>query len=754
MTSADKTQFTAKGVPLDAAGARAEVQAVTLRMFDYLFPIVLVLGAPTLAVAIWRTLKFSGHGAIGLYVGFLVAVVVALALRRRVPLWLVSAVLCAVGVSDAIVTLLIYGFASAGVLLLFVSTLAAGIFFGLRAGLFTLVIGLGALAVAAWSMCTGALPLRIDMAAYLQSPAGWTVQIAHYTLLSLFIGVMIHAIQSGLSASLEVLKQRTAELTLVNQTLQAEAAARQRAEGELNESEEQYRLVSQNMTDVVARQDMELRIKYVSPSVERMFGYTRQEVLALDFARLMTPESLARALRTFQEYVERAKEQDAAVPLTDYEYLRKDGSTFWGELGATFLRDDQGRLNGSVVVVRDVTERRRAAAEKERLQEQLRQSEKLRVLGQLAGGIAHDFNNQLAGIMGYAEMLERESSGQGFVGDASRVLMQCAQRAADLTAKLLAFARKGTYQAIAVDMHDIVREVSAILERSIDKTVTLHMDLGAHPAIVIGDPTQLQTALLNLAINARDAMPGGGAIRFTTTLVNAKKAGLAGAETGIVAEEYLELSVADTGVGMDACTLERIFEPFFTTKSSGSGTGLGLAAVHGTVVAHNGGVTVESQPGVGTTFRLYLPLSRDHVIDRRPQQVPVSGSGRLLVVEDEPAIRRLLHSYLTQRGYDVVVAADGSEGVELFRSADGAFDLVLLDLVLPLMDGPSVFSVIRNQKPSIRVLLMSGHGEDFVVSDLMRRGAVGILRKPFALAELSASIASAMQDDNESRLKG
>jgi PAS domain S-box-containing protein len=736
-------------------GARAEVHAVTLRMFDWLFVIMLVLGGPTLAIAIWRTLKFSAHGVIAVYVAFFVAMVMTLGLRRRIPLWLVSAVLCAVGVSDAIVTLLIYGFASAGVLLLFISTLSAGIFFGLRGGLLALTFGIVVLTVAAICICTKIVPLQVDVSAYLQSPAGWMVQIIHYALLSLFVVVMIHAIQSRLSTSLEALQQRTTELTLANQTLQAEAAARQRAEVELSESEEQYRMVSEHMTDTVASQDMDLRIKYVSPSVARMFGYTDAEARTLDMTQLMTPESLAGALGRFREYVTRAQEHDVAVPLAEYEYVRKDGSTFWGELSATFLRDAQGCLNGSVVVVRDVTDRRRATAEKERLQEQLQQSDKLRVLGQLAGGIAHDFNNQLAGIMGYAEMMSSESRGQGFVGEASRVVLQCAQRAADLTGKLLAFARKGTYQTVPVDMHDIIREVSSILERSIDKTVTLRLDLAAPTAVVIGDPTQLQTALLNLAINARDAMPLGGELRLRSAVVDAKVASSVGVGTGILAEEYLEVCVEDTGVGMDARTLEHIFEPFFTTKSAGGGTGLGLAAVHGTVTAHSGGVWVESEPGVGTTFRLYLPLSPEmQVVDKKRLPAGVRGSGRLLVVEDEPAVRRVLQSYLRRQGYEIVIAADGSEAVELFRCAAGAFDLVLLDLVLPMLDGPSVFSALRALEPEAKILLMSGHGEDSVVSDLMQRGAVDILRKPFTLAHLSQCIASALPDRNASKAQG
>jgi CheY-like chemotaxis protein len=303
-------------------------------------------------------------------------------------------------------------------------------------------------------------------------------------------------------------------------------------------------------------------------------------------------------------------------------------------------------------------------------------------------------------------------------------------------------------------MHDIVREVSAILERSIDKTITMAMEFGASECTVIGDPTQLQGALLNIAANARDAMPNGGQIRFATNVVDAQRAALAASSHVIAGDRYVEISIQDSGVGMDALTMRRVFEPFFTTKAP-HGTGMGLAAAHGTIVAHNGSISVQSKVGEGSTFRVYLPLTPEPVEGQEPATSTLPhGEGHVLIVEDEPVVRRMVHSYLAGLGYEVTSASDGVEAVEIFARLDGAFDLVLLDLILPRMDGASVFASLRSVSPTIRVLLMSGHTEELVVSELLQCGAVDLVRKPFTLSSLAQRVKSAIHPDTAGRASG
>ncbi len=717
---------------------RAEVAEVARQMFDRLLPIALVLGGAALVVASYRTLAFGWNWLIALYVAFFVLLVGTLSLQRRLQLTWVAVLVCGVGFADAVVGLWGYGLTSAGIVLLAASVVGLGALLGLRAGLVATGAGVLVLLGLAWAHHSGAAPLEFDVIAYVRSTEAWAVHIVHFVLASVLLHVVIHAIARRLAGSIGALQRRTAEL-------ESEVVARQAAERDLREREAQHQLLTEHMSEVLVQQDMNLRIVYVSPSIQRMFGYTVEEAKQLDMTKVMVPESLERALLTFAEAAQQANREPVEVASLEFEYIRKDGSTFWGELAAKFLYDADGVPTGTVGMVRDVTERRGVKVEQDRLHDQLRQAEKMQVLGQLAGGIAHDFNNQLTGIMGYSELLQTGRRDDPLVQDAAQAILQCAQRSRDLTAKLLAFARKAPQQLKPVDMHPVVREVAAILERSIDKNVKLHVELVAERSQVQGDPSALQNALLNLAINARDAMPEGGTITIQTEVIEAAnvKAWDGSAPEG--QGEYLAIRVRDTGVGLSPEAMGHLFEPFYTTKPVGKGTGLGLPAVHGTAVAHQGTVEVESQVGQGSTFSLLLPLDEgNHAQPLAPDVGVIPPGSRVLVVDDERSVREVVRVTLEQAGCEVVTAAEGTAAIELFRNRRGEFDLVLLDMVLPGMDGTKVFRALRFLRPEIKVLLVSGHSQPGAVEALLEEGALRLLRKPFSLAQLSSAVASAL----------
>jgi signal transduction histidine kinase/CheY-like chemotaxis protein len=431
----------------------------------------------------------------------------------------------------------------------------------------------------------------------------------------------------------------------------------------------------------------------------------------------------------------------------EYEYLRSDGSTFWGELHCSFTRDQDGEVSGIQGVLRDISDRKRAEAERAELEAQLHQAERLRSIGRLAGGIAHDFNNQLAGITGYAELLKAKKRGDPTVQNHADQILIPARRAADLTSKLLAFARRGNYRAEPVDLHAIVREAIAILERSIAKNITIAERLDAPRCLVFGDPTLLQSAVLNVALNARDAMPEGGEIEFWTELAEwtAKPGEGDSARRG----EHILLHVRDTGEGMDAATLRRGFEPFFTTKPVGQGTGMGLAAVHGTLHSHGGMVKVESAPGKGTTLTLVLPLLDESFFEGRDADSRglVGGKGHILVVDDEPMMRNIAAGLLEHVGYRVTTSGRPLAALDLYAAQFRSIDLVLLDMVLPELGGAEVFRALRKVNPAARVLLFSGYSPDGDVQELLRKGAVGFVQKPFSLAEISERVAEALRSN-------
>jgi PAS domain S-box-containing protein len=390
-----------------------------------------------------------------------------------------------------------------------------------------------------------------------------------------------------------------------------------------------------------------------------------------------------------------------------------------------------------LIVFMDITDQKR-------MEDQIRQTQKMDVIGQLAGGVAHDFNNMLTAILGSAELLER------FISDnpASQKLLaniqQAANRSAELTGQLLTFSRKGHKNTVQVSIDSTIREAISLLERTIDKKITLETRLTAKNNCVIGDPALLQNALLNLGVNARDAMPGGGIITFTTANVDLDAGYCTSSVFSIDPGPYIEISVSDSGVGMSKDVVKRIFEPFFTTKDLGKGTGLGLAAVYGTVTDHHGCIGVFSEPGIGTVFKLYLPLSGEIKADIEQPQETVQGSGGILLVDDEEIIREVGQSLLEGLGYKVYLAEDGEQALEVYSKLRKQISLVILDMLMPKMGGKETLVRLRAKYPDIKILISSGFHQEGTADELEKLGAIGFLQKPYMRQELSKAVTDAI----------
>jgi PAS domain S-box-containing protein len=707
------------------ADPKKETRVVLQELLDKIFLIAVVLGAIALAGSTLRIMRHGFHLSVINDIAMYVAVVVLLALRRKMRVEVTSVLLFSIVAISAIINLAALGLAGISLLMLAGCTVSAGVFFGFRVSQIGILVSLAAAAAVGIAVCTGHAGNIGDASRYLRYPETWFTQLAGFAIYTMAIAVAVHAIQKRLLRSIDKVNSQARQLL---------------------ERERQYRILAENMTDVMFVQDMDLNVTYASPSASTLFGWSLDELKTKTMQDIMTPKSLEKAFGLFSKSVPEAKKGPVKIPLMEYEYVRKNGTTFWGELRVSFVYNDKGDLAGSQGILRDISDRKRIEQEKKLLEEQLRQSDKMQAIGQLAGGIAHDFNNQLTGISGFAQMMRQEFRDNRTVSEYAGHILKAAGNASDLTRKLLAYARKGTVESVPVNMHTLIGEAVAILERSIDKRVIIRQELAAKSALVTGDPAMLQNAVLNIALNARDAMPQGGEILFGTSLVPHHMIPPGEGTQVALPGPYLKIAVSDTGTGMDESVRKRIFEPFFTTKGPDKGTGMGLAAVFGTITTHRGTINVDSSIGTGTTVTLYLPFLEQVQFPSSnvPEPDAVTGSGHVFVVEDEDIIRRLLFMELTKLGYKVTLCGNGKEALERYRKDHAAFHCVLLDMVLPGAGGREVFCGMRLVNPAARVILISGFDMNSEVKGLLDSGAAGFVQKPYALRDLAEKINAAL----------
>lgn len=464
------------------------------------------------------------------------------------------------------------------------------------------------------------------------------------------------------------------------------------------------------------------RIVDVNESAENMLGYSRQEFLRSSL------QLLAAKHQSAQHVVEMMEAGMKGEPLLfEWTVNAKDGSERAVEVSLRPTRVET--KNVLLAVMRDTTEARR-------IQAKLQETEKLQAVGQLAGGIAHDFNNQLTGILANASLL-KEKLTDPRLQKCAEVIERCSRRSADLTAQLLAFARRGKHQNVDVDLHDLVAEVVELLKHTIDKRITLEAQISQRALHVTGDPTLLQNALLNLGLNACDAMPDGGTLRFLTGVheVETTQTGLA---LSLSHGNYAKIQVSDTGVGMNEETLKRIFEPFFTTKAEGNG--MGLAAVYGAMESHKGDISVESVVGRGTTFTMLLPLSeRTHESVRLPTPVSHFDGIRILLAEDEHDVARATIALLEELGCEVTRCENGIAAVEVFASKPDAFDLVIVDHMMPGLSGREALREMKALAPNLRAVITSGYSNEAVIEN-ENAETQHFLPKPFTATQMSACL--------------
>ncbi|HEX2671483.1 MAG TPA: ATP-binding protein, partial [Polyangiaceae bacterium] len=466
------------------------------------------------------------------------------------------------------------------------------------------------------------------------------------------------------------------------------------------------------------------RVSYSSPSIERLLGRSAAEVIGKNWFDFLSPADVAPARERLAEAI-----ADDKPVFDQLRVVHRDGQLRDVELVGRAAFDVRG-VDGVIVNVRDVSDRVRAENERAELEEHLTQARKIEAIGLLAGGVAHDFNNLLTPIIGYTELVRSSLPVTDPIYSDLAVVLEAAEGARQLVRQLLAFGRKQALEVRPLDLSEQVRRIEKILRAMIPESIDLVINLPPEPIVVRADATQLQQVVLNLVVNAQDAMlASGGRLEVTVAQVERLEPD---PELELEAGSYGVLCVADSGHGIDEETRAHLFEPFFTTKERGKGTGLGLATVHGIVKQHRGAISVTSSPGQGATFRVFFPCTPESVRPLSAATHAMPGRGEtVLVAEDDPSVRTLVKSVLERNGYRVLVAEDGVSALELAREQKGRIDLLLSDVVMPGMNGRALREALLQSYPELRVLFMSGYTGDVLAGLGELERGVSLVPKPF-----------------------
>jgi PAS domain S-box-containing protein len=508
-------------------------------------------------------------------------------------------------------------------------------------------------------------------------------------------------------------------------------------------SEERYRYLVQHSPDIIFILGAKGEFLFVNETVEGLLGYETASLLGKDFSVIVEEDDLDKVRAYFLAV-------RAGNPVSEHLEVRlrcrtpqaSDAGSTVVEMRASAMEESSAesgeKFHGIYGIARDITERKRAEEQRISLEAQLRQAQKMEAIGTLAGGIAHDFNNLLMAIQGNASLMLFDLDHAHEHHDRLRNIEKLVDSGSRLTAQLLGYARKGRYEVRPQDLNALVKDACETFSRA-KKEVRINQRFEKNLATIEADAGQIEQVLMNLLVNAADAMKGGGTITVRTS--NTTHEEMRGKLYNPRPGKYVLLTVSDTGIGMDEKTKERIFEPFFTTKEMGRGTGLGLASTYGIIKGHGGFIDVESQPGTGATFYIYLPASAKKVskTQKSPDKIH-RGKETVLLIDDEDMVLEIGRALLETMGYQVITAKDGEEALSLYKRNGAGIDLVLLDVVMPGLSGGEVFDRLKTLNPDLKCLLLSGYSIDGEATEILQRGCNGFIQKPFKLRDLSKSI--------------
>lgn len=503
--------------------------------------------------------------------------------------------------------------------------------------------------------------------------------------------------------------------------------------------ESQLSLLTDNMADVISQTDPHTHFIYISPSAKKVLGYDPEYLTGRLATDLVHPDDVQQMLQNGAQARQARKE----TYLSQYRWQHANGDYIWVESSTRMLYTESGEFAGAVFSTRDISERVRLQEERNRMEKQLYQSQKLESIGLLAGGVAHDLNNLLSPILGYTELLLSAPDTAGSVKEKLGQIHKAGIGARDLVRQLLAFGRKQTLDYKPLNINRTIREYTEFIRRTIPEDIDIQFIQSDRVTPIMADHGQIEQVIMNLVVNASDSMPDGGKLCIETDMVTLDDE-YAAEHLGVVPGYYLMMSVTDTGSGMDEKTLSQVFEPFFTTKSS-QGTGLGLATVYGIVKQHGGNIYIYSEPGKGTTFKVYLPAGNAIVLpaendDTVAEERSLDGHETILIAEDNPQVLDMAKTILEQHGYTVLTAGDGEEALQAIEKFGDAITLLLTDIILPKVNGKEVFEQAQQISGNLRVVYMSGYTSNVIVHRGVLDAGINFLQKPFSVLSLCKTI--------------
>ncbi|NQU15194.1 MAG: PAS domain S-box protein [Desulfobacteraceae bacterium] len=522
------------------------------------------------------------------------------------------------------------------------------------------------------------------------------------------------------------------------------AIEKQKVSKALQESEEKYRTILRDMEEGYYEVDLAGNFLFFNDTMPEFGGYSRDEFMGTNYRDFTDEKTAKEVYRVYsQVYTKRT-----ALKGFEWKMIRSDGTEMYVENSIFLNMDSKGNPMGFRGIMRDVTQRKNAEEEKRKLEAQFLHSQKMEAVGRLAGGIAHDFNNLLTTIIGYSSlMMMRMGKDNPLYGDVGQI-KRSGERGADLIRQLLAFSRRQIIQPVVLDLNSVIRDIEKMLRHLIGEDIEVMTTPGPDLWKVGLDPGQIEQVIMNLAVNAKDAMPLGGKLTIETVNVDLDDGYARNHGIELTPGPHVMFAISDTGTGMDKESQSHIFEPFFTTKETGKGTGLGLSTVYGIVKQNHGFIWVYSEPGKGTTFKLYFPRAEKGEIKRRKKAsaIRARGSETILVVEDDQSVRELAANLLSDYGYTVLQAGTGQEALDVLSEHEGEVHLLLIDVVLPGMSGRALAEGLTSRFPHTKVLYMSGYTENVIVHHGVLEKGIEFIQKPFSPESLARKVREVLDE--------